>query len=52
MSICANITAVMDKVLVCQKAMPTYIKGDAVYIEFSTVNPDMVDKGVGVSIGV
>ena len=53
---CANIIAAEEKLVVCRKALPTYIEGDAMYIEFNTGHPDMVGKwklgGIGVHGGV
>ena len=43
-SSCANITAEVEKLIVWHKALTTYRKGDKVYIEFDTGNPDMVGK--------
>ena len=34
------------------KALPTYIEGDAVYIEFNTGSTDMVGNGEGGAIGL
>ena len=42
--ICANITAAAEKLIVWNKAMTNYREGDAVYIEFKTVQLYMVDK--------
>ena len=42
MSIYANITDVVEKLVVWHKAMTTYREGDGVYIYFKTGHPDMV----------
>ena len=43
-SICANITAAVEKLIVCHKALPMYREGDTVYIEFNTGHPDILGK--------
>ena len=43
-SSCANTTSVVDKLIVWNRALPTYREGDEVYIEFKTVNPGMLGK--------
>ena len=42
MSNCANIRAVVEKMIVWHKALSTYIEDDMVYIEFKTGHPVMV----------
>ena len=56
MSVCANITAGVEKLIVWHKALPTYIEGDTVYIEFNNFYPDIAVNGGGsyivVQVGV
>ena len=44
-SSCSNIPAAVEMLVVWHKAMPTYIEGDSVYIEFNAGLPDVVSKG-------
>ena len=56
MSICVNITAVVENIIVWHKELPNYRKSDAVYIEFKTGPPHMSCKerscATGVQVGV
>ena len=52
MSSCANITAAVENLITWHKALPTYRKGDEVYIEFKTGHHDMVGKWKVGDIGV
>ena len=45
MIIFANITALVEKLIVWHKALPTYREGDMVWIEIKTGIPDIVGKG-------
>ena len=51
-SICANITDAVEKLILCHKALSHYREGDAVYIKFKTGNPNMVYKWEVGDIGV
>ena len=52
MSICVNITAGLENLIVWHKSLTTYREGDVVCIESNNVHPYMVNKGGGGDIGV
>ena len=43
-SICANITASAENLIVWYKALTAYGEGDALHIKFNTGHPNMVGK--------
>ena len=52
MIICANIEFGVDNIILWHKALPVYIEGGAVCIEFKTGTPGIVYKGEGGDIRV